>query len=218
MRDELKLTRVELFPQHLSGMSPPQALQKMKDAGVTAVSYGVVPFTKDHEANRKLFEFAKTFGMSNLACDPDRDAFDSLDKLCDEYNITAAIHPHGPGSKWFEIKQIYDAVKDHNPKIGLCNDTGHLIRANQDPVEACAVFKGRLHDIHFKDFKKKPDGGWEDCVLGEGELKVDALTKALIDMNYKGVIALEYEGGDPVNASKKCLDRIKKAAAKAKQA
>jgi sugar phosphate isomerase/epimerase len=211
---ELKLKQVEIFPGHHAGQSPQQVAEKLKQHGLRCVSYGVVPFKKDPEANRRFFEIGKALGVKSLSCDPDRDAFDTLDKQCEEYGIAAAIHPHGPGAKWVEIKQIHDAVKDHHKLIGLCNDTGHFIRANQDPVEACHVFKDRLYGVHFKDFKKTADGKWEDTVLGTGELKVDALVKTLLEMGYQGPLSLEYEGGDPVVSSQKSLDRIEQAASK----
>jgi sugar phosphate isomerase/epimerase len=210
--NDLKLKYVEIFPGHHAGQSPQQVKQKLDKAGLRAVAYGVVPFKKNADENRRYFEIGKALGIKSLSCDPDPDAFDTLDKQVEEYGIAAAIHPHGPGAKWVEIKQIHDAVKDHHKLIGLCNDTGHLIRANQDPVEACHVFKDRLHGVHFKDFKKLGDGKWEDCVLGEGELKVDALVKALLEMKYTGPLSLEYEGGDPVEASRKSLAKIHAAA------
>ena len=216
--NDLKLKQVEIFPGHHQGQSPQQVAEKLKQHGLTCVSYGVVPFKKDPDANRRFFEIGKALGVKSLSCDPDKDAFDTLDKQCEEYGIAAAIHPHGPGAKWVEIKQIHDAVKDHHKLIGLCNDTGHFIRANQDPVEACHVFKDRLYGVHFKDFKKLPDNKWEDTVLGEGELKVEALVKALLDMKYQGPLSLEYEGGSPVESAQKSLDRINQAAAKSRPA
>jgi sugar phosphate isomerase/epimerase len=208
----LNLKEVEIFPGHHPGLTPPQVRQKVESYGLKVSAYGVVPFTKNIDANRKFFEIGKILGLRSLSCDPDKDAFDNLDKLVEEYQIAAAIHPHGPGAKWVKIQQIWDAVKDHHKLIGLCNDTGHLIRADQDPVEACHVFKDRMHGVHFKDFKKVGNGKWEDCVLGDGELKVDKLVQALLDMKFRGALSLEYEGGDPVEASKKCLDRVKQAA------
>lgn len=215
--NDLKLKYVEIFPGHHPGKSPQQVREMLDAKGLRAVAYGVVPFKKDPEANRRFFEIGKILGVKSLSCDPDKDAFDTLDKQVEEFGIAAAIHPHGPGAKWVEIKQIHDAVKDHHKLIGVCNDTGHFIRANQDPVEACHVFKERLHGVHFKDFKKAGNK-YEDCVLGDGELKVDELTKALLDMKYTGPLSLEYEGGDPVEASRKCLARVQQAAMKAGQA
>ena len=210
--NELKLKQVEIYPGHHAGQSPQQVAEKLKQHGLRCVAYGVVPFKKDPEANRRFFEIGKVLGVKSLSCDPEPDAFDTLDKQVAAYNIAAAIHPHGPGSRWRETKQIYDAVKDHHKLIGLCNDTGHLIRANQDPVEACHVFRDRLYGVHFKDFRKVGDNKWEDTVLGTGELKVDALVKALLELKYQGPLSLEYEGGDPVESAQKSLDRIEAAA------
>jgi sugar phosphate isomerase/epimerase len=214
----LKLTQVELYPGHHAGLGPRQAREKVESYGLKIAAYGVVRFTKDIDANRRYFELGRTLGLKSLSCDPEKDAFDNLDRLVEEYQIAAAIHPHGPGATWVETRQIWDAVKDHHKLIGLCNDTGHLIRARQDPVEACHVFKDRLYGVHFKDFKKTEGGKYEDCVLGQGELDVDKLVQTLLAMNYRGSLSLEYEGGDPVEASKQCLDRVKQAAKKARPA
>jgi inosose dehydratase len=220
MKNDLKLHWVELFGAHLSEHASPeqmeQAKQKLKDADVTAPSFGVVDFSKNQDANRKLFEFAKAMGMKNIAANPDRDAFDSLDKLVDEYGITIAIHDHGPGAKWVKVQQIWEAVKDHNPKIGLCNDTGHFIRAGEDPIEACHVFKSRMYDMHLKDFKPNGSGGWEDVPLGDGKLDVDGIIKLLLEHHYPHGLFIEYEGGNPVPSTQKCVERVKQAVAKAR--
>jgi sugar phosphate isomerase/epimerase len=114
-----------------------QAFLKLcKDYDITPFAYGVQRFTKDHDENKKVFEFGKALGIKNFSADPNPDSFDSLDKLCDEYKIAVAIHPHGPAGKglhrWYSADVILKAVKDHNPLIGTCLDTGHLIRT--EPV------------------------------------------------------------------------------------
>ena len=214
----LGIKEVEIFPGHHPGMNPKQVREKVESYGLKVAAYGVVPFGRNIDANRKFFEVGKTLGLRSISCDPDKNAFDNLDKLVEEYQIAAAIHPHGPGAKWVTIEQIWGAVKDHHKLIGLCNDTGHLIRAQQDPIEACRVFKDRMYGVHFKDFKKTGNGKYEDCVLGEGELKVDDLVKTLLDAKFRGALSLEYEGGQPVEASKKCFDRIRQAVKKAQPA
>ncbi len=221
MHADLKLHFVELFPAHLAAQSPASVAEKLKAADVAALSYGVVGFTKDEAANRKLFELAKSYGFTNLSCDPDPDSFDGLDKLTEEYKITVAIHPHGPQNRWGKIDTIQKAIKDHSKMIGLCADTGHLIRAGEDPMRAVETFKDRLYAIHLKDFKKVGDGKWEDVPATEGSLDVNALVKFLLANKYAGGVFIEYEGerkddpNHPVTASLKSLETVKEAVKKA---
>ena len=68
-------------------------------AGVTISGFGVSSFSKNHDANRKYFEYGKALGVDYLSADPDRDAFDSLDKLVEEYGIAIGIHPARTGGQ-----------------------------------------------------------------------------------------------------------------------
>lgn len=215
MSQTLHLHHVEIFPGHHQNMSPKDVVEMLKKYEVKAVAYGVVPFGKDEDANRKYFEIGKILGIKSLSCDPSPDSFDNLDKLVAEYNIAAAIHPHGPGHRWAKIETIHNAVKDHHKLIGLCADTGHLIRAEQDPVKALHVFKDRLYGLHLKDFKKLGPDRWEDVPASEGSLDTDAVVKFLIEQKFDGAFSIEYEGDQPVEATQKSLNRIKAAAAKA---
>ena len=179
------------------------------DAGVTIGGFGVSGFSKDHDANRKYFEFGKALGVDYLSADPDRDAFDSLDKLTEEYAIAIGIHPHGPGAKWDKIDQIAAAIKGHSEKIGICLDTGHLLRSKQDPVRAVDVFGKRIYGVHLKDVKDAKTF----TILGEGDLKLAEFLQALARLKYNYCMALEYEESEsnPIPDIKKCLEAVKEA-------
>ena len=217
MQNTLKVSNVEIFPGHHPGKSPQQVKELLAKHGIKAAGYGVVPFKKDEAANRKFFEVGKILGIKTLSCDPDPDSFDTLDKLVDEYQISAAIHPHGPGHRWAKVKTMWDAVKDHHKLIGLCADTGHLIRAGEDPLEAMHAFKDRLYGVHWKDFKHLGGDRWEDVPAGDASLKVDPLIAFLIERKFDGAFSIEYEGDKPVEAIQKSLARIKEGVAKAKK-
>jgi sugar phosphate isomerase/epimerase len=220
IQQDLKLKEVELYSRHIQGLSPRQVVEKLTAHAIKCVSFGVVDFGKNHDANRKHFELGKELGCKNLSCNPENDAkcWDSVGKLCDEYNMTVAIHPHGPGGRWVKIDQIYDAIKDVNPKIGMNDETGWLIAADEDPIRALDVFKGRTYAIHLKDFKKGPDGKLQDVPAGDGQLDVEAFVKKLLEYKFDGALAVEYEGENPVPAVQKSLERIKAAVKKAKDA
>src|SRR5436305_3515997 len=162
---DLGLHYIEFYQKHANSNASAdqiQALLKLcRDYEITPVCYGVQDFSKNHEANKKIFEYGKTLGIKTISANPSEDGFDSLDKLCDEYKIAIAIHPHGPtgGGKlhrWYSAEVIMKAVKDHHPLIGACLDTGHLIRAEQlgeklDPAQQVRVMGARNFGMHLKD-------------------------------------------------------------------
>ena len=187
--------------------------------GVTPVAYGVQGFTKNTDANRKNFELGKALGLKYISADPSPDSFDSLDKLVAEYKIAIAIHPHGPVGngklhRWYSAEVILAAVKDHNPLIGSCLDTGHLIRAAQlgkrlDPAAEVRAMGARNFGIHLKDHDNERK---TDVVIGKGALDVAALLRALRDVKFAYLISIEYEAKpeEPTADVKACVDVFRK--------
>jgi inosose dehydratase len=221
---ELGLHYVEFFgPKHVAVNSTPEqikaTLKMCGDYGIKPVAFGVQSFTKNHDANKKTFEFGKALGVQALSADPSRDSFDSLDKLVEEYKIAIAIHPHGPQGKtlhqWYSAEIIMDAVKDQHPLIGTCLDTGHLIRSaqlgkNLDSAQQVRVMGARNFGMHLKDHDNQTK---TDVVFGKGVLDVPGVLKALKDVKFKGYISIEYEA-HPENPSpdvKACIDVFKDA-------
>jgi sugar phosphate isomerase/epimerase len=210
--NKLGLTSVELFDAHFSSTSSDADIEAMKSKtrslGIKMMGHGVNRFGPDHEANRRWFVFAKKAGIKNISADPSEDAFDSLDKLCDEFGIRIAIHNHGPGARYDKIADVLNAVRGHHPSIGACADLGHYIRSGEDPVRAINLFEGRLYGIHLKDFaeqKAKTHG----VILGKGHLDVVGVFKALRQVNFPadGCLSLEYEENPkaPLADIKECL-------------
>ncbi|MDB5313816.1 MAG: sugar phosphate isomerase/epimerase [Gemmataceae bacterium] len=223
---ELGLKKAEFYSKHIPPGSSPDQLKEIlklcKDYDVTPVGFGVHGFGKDHDANKKVFEFGKAVGLKYLSADPSPDSFDSLDKLCEEYQIAIAIHPHGPAGKglhrWYSAEVILKAVKDHHKLIGSCLDTGHLIRAAQlgeklDPADQVRQMGDRNFGMHLKDHDNKRK---TDVVFGspEGALDVAAVLKALGEVKFKGGICIEYEANpaDPSPDMKECVAYTRKVA------
>ena len=221
---ELGLHYGEFYQKHCPLTNKPEQAQAFlkicKEYDITPVAWGVQGFGKDHDANKKIFEFAKLLNLKNLSADPTMDSFDSLDKLCEEYKIAIAIHPHGPGSRWTQADQIMKAVKDHNPLIGTCLDTGHLIRMAQvgvklDVAEEVRKMGARNFGMHLKDHDNKRK---TDVVYGKdgGVLDVPAILKALREVKFKGTISIEYEANpnDPSPDVKQCVAIFKESVKK----
>ncbi|MBC7853217.1 MAG: sugar phosphate isomerase/epimerase, partial [Pirellulaceae bacterium] len=189
----------ELYGKHLdtkaSDEQIKETLKLLEDAGIKLAGHGVHGFTKDHEANKKLFEFAKKAGVKVITADPTPDSFDSLDKLVAEYDIRIAIHNHGPKARYDKIADTAKAIKDHHKWIGACVDTGHYIRSGEDPVKAVLEFGPRCFAAHIKDEKVANTPASDNVVIGKGHLDVVGLFKALkkIEFPATGSLSLEYE-------------------------
>jgi inosose dehydratase len=220
---ELGLHWIEFYSKHAPPDSKPEQIEAIKrlcsEYRITPIAFGVQGFSKNHDANKRMFDFGKALGVKYFSADPDPDSFDSLDKLCEQYGIGIAIHPHGPIGRglhrWYSAEIIMAAVKDRHPLIGSCLDTGHLIRCAQlgmplDPAEQVRVMGKRNFGLHLKDHDNERK---TDVVLGKGSLKVQELVKALKDVDFRGWISLEYEA-NPKNPSPDmaaCLEVLRQA-------
>ena len=209
---DLGLHSVEFFNAHFDVKSSDQQIADIKakteKLGIRILGHGVNPFTNDHEANRRWFEFAKKAGIKNISADPTEDAFESLDKLVAEYNIRIAIHNHGPGARYDKVADVLNAIKGHHELIGACADLGHYIRSDEDPVRVINLLKGRLYGIHLKDFAERT-AQTKGVILGEGHLDVEGVFRALkkVDFPADGCLSLEYEENpkNPLDDIKACL-------------
>jgi len=216
----LGIRNVELYRGHLPTNATEAQIKAaralLEKYRITPVAFGVENFSKDHEANRRLFVFARALGVRYLSADPSLDSFDSLDKLVAEFNIGIAIHPHGPSGKqlhrWYSAEVIMDAVRNRHRLIGTCLDTGHLIRSAQDPfnrkldpAQQVRHMAARNFGLHLKDHDNKTR---TDVVFGRGILNVPSVLRALREVKFGGYIAIEYEANpnNPTADVRACLD------------
>ena len=190
----------------------------MDKSKIKLVAHGVNGFSKNHDANRKLFDFAKRAGFKNITADPAPDSFDSLDKLCEEYGVRICIHNHGPGHRYDKLGDVQRAIKDHHKLIGACIDTGHVLRSDEDPVKWAAELGERVYALHIKDVAERTSRT-HDVVIGTAHLDLVGLFKTLNKIKFPadGSISLEYESNpnNPIDDVKECLVAARKAIAKA---
>lgn len=209
----LGLHFIEFFDKHLSPNANEatlaECLKLLKEADIKLAAHGVNSFSKNHDANKKFFEFAKRAGIKNITASPAPDSFESLDKLCAEYDIRIAIHNHGPGDAHYRtLEQMTKALAGHHPNVGACVDTGHVIRAKEDPIKWLREIGPRVFALHIKDDVNQK-GGSQNVIIGKGHLDVPELFKTLKEIKFvgDGSISLEYEAnpGNPIDDIKQCL-------------
>ena len=201
------------FPCDAAHEGFPRVKQRLEAEGIVTVCFGVEGFTGDHAANRRKFEFAKALGIEVLTADPTPDAFDSLDKLTDEFGVKIGIHNHGPGARYDKVADTLNAIKNHSPMIGACVDTGHVIRSGENPHEVIEQLGSRTISLHLKDWKRgtvcqTSTNCGEERILGQGDMNMAAVAGVLKVMDFTGPVVMEYENSpdNPVPDMKVGLD------------
>jgi len=167
--------------------------QKLAQAGIKLVNYGVVMLPNDEAKCRTVFDFAKDMGIETIVSEPPEEAFDLIEKLCEEYQINVAIHNHPKPSHYWSPDRVLAVSKGRSPRIGSCADTGHWMRSGVNPLEALKKLEGRILNLHFKDLNEFGQRKAHDVVWGTGKADVKALLVELDRQNYKGVFSIEYE-------------------------
>lgn len=213
---EAGLSYVEIWPRHIPADADPaeqdRALGTLRENGITVDSYGVVRFGADEAANRKVLEFCRKAGVRAVSADPDPDALELAQRLCDEYDINLAVHNHGRKHRYGRCDQLDKLFAETSPRIGLCLDTAWLLDVGEDPVEAAERYGERLYGVHLKDFVFDEEGRPEDVIVGTGGLDLPAFMAKLRDLNFSGYLSLEYEGDpeNPLPKVKECIAAVRK--------
>jgi sugar phosphate isomerase/epimerase len=194
---QLKTPLLNLKDVHLPMKPLDQVAAKAaayRAAGFVLTAAGNITFDKDDDADiRPKFEYLKAAGIPIAVCAPTHQNLPRLEKFVKEYNIKLAIHNHGPEDKNFPSPfDVLAAVKNLDPRIGLCMDLGHSLRAGADVVAAIHAAGPRLYDIHIKDLADA-SAKESQVAVGEGVMPVRAIFQALIDTHYAGNVDLEYE-------------------------
>lgn len=209
---DLGVQYVNIKDVHLSRTEGPEAIRAgrkaFEDAGLTIMGGGTLTWkTNDEAAIRKDFEYARLAGMPLVVCSPNPDALDTLEKMVKEFDIKAAIHNHGPEDQWYPApSDVLERVEGRDPRMGLCMDIGHSVRANADIVKSVADAGPRLLDLHVKDLTDKSNKD-SQVEVGRGVLDVVGVFKALVQSKFGGHVALEYEinAKDPVAGMRESL-------------
>ena len=188
---------------------------KLKEADITALAYGVVGLSKKPDDNRKVFEFAKFFGIRVINTES-VDAIDAFEPLVKEYDIKVGFHdhpmqPNNPNYKMWDPNYILSVVKDRDIRIGACADTGHWVRSNLKPVDCIRILKGHIVSSHLKDLHAPLPSG-HDVIYGTGVSDVPGILAEFKAQGFDGPISVEYEYNwdKNVDDATQCIDYVKK--------
>lgn len=165
---------------------------KLAAHNVTGYAVGPIYMKAQEEVDR-AFEYAKRVGVKLIVGVPNHEILPYVEQKVKEYDFRYAIHLHGPDIKLYpNAKDIYEHVKDLDPRIGMCLDIGHDARDGQDPIADLKKYKDRVFDIHMKNTTAATKEG-KTGEIGRGVIDIPAFVKMLRKVKYSGACSLEYE-------------------------
>jgi len=212
----LNLQYLEPYSGHVKVTTDSSKIAELKKLfakyQIQPFGYFVDEFGTTVQSNRDKFEFARAMDLKVLVGTPTKEHLDSLDILVEEFKIPVAIHNHGPGSVYATISDVEKVLENRHKLIGVCVDTGHFMRSDQDPVKAIRTFGERTYSVHLKEVDK--DKKFQ--VMGKGVLDLDGMLGELRKIHYRNCLVLEYEEHpeDPMSEISECLRVIQAAARK----
>ena len=165
---------------------------KLAEKGVNG--YGVGPiYMKSEKEVDDAFAYAKRVGVRLIVGIPNVELLPYVEKKVKEYGFNYAIHLHGPDINIYQdAEDVWNHVKDLDPRIGMCLDIGHDFRNGKDPIADLKKYISRVYDIHLKNVTDSTKAG-KSVEVGRGLINIPAFVNALRATGYSGVVSLEYE-------------------------
>ena len=165
---------------------------KLAEYGV--VGYGVGPiYMRSKEEVDNAFNYAKRVGVRVIVGVPNYDLLPYVNEKVKEYDMQYAIHLHGPDIATYpDAEDVWNNVKDLDPRMGMCLDIGHDRRNGKNPVADLEMYHSRVFDIHLKDVTGATKLGYS-VEVGRGILDIPGFVRMLRKVQYTGVVSLEHE-------------------------
>jgi inosose dehydratase len=196
MAKRVGMTHICLKSNHLPLDSTPEVIQQVarqvRESGLDLYAGGVIGMKSQADIDQ-AFNYAKQAGMRVIIVTLPYDLLPYLDNQVRQYNIKAAIHNHGPSDKTYPTPDVaYDKIKKLDPRLGVCIDIGHTLRAGMNPAKAAKYCADRLFDIHMKDIEKaRPEA--RSTEVGRGVINIREFLHTLLDIKYAGILSFEHE-------------------------
>ena len=144
------------------------------------------------------------------------EVFNKCGTLCQSVGIQFGYHNHDfEFTTMFGNDRLYDVMLKNTDPLLVAQqlDIGNMYPTGAMPIDYITKYPGRFELMHVKDQLKKPDGKYENTLLGNGILPLKQILKAARKVGGTSQFIIEqkeYQGMDPVACSKLDLQAMNK--------
>lgn len=196
MTTGLNIRNISLKSFHMPLDSSPGQIREISEevrgAGLNLYGGGVIDLKSTKEIEN-AFEYARIAGLKVIIGSPDPETLDRVEAKVKETGIKVAIHNHGPDQDVFQTPSIIlEKISGRDPRLGICMDIGHTVRAGSDLLEETNRCIDRILDIHLKDVTAASASG-RPVEIGRGIIDFPAFLSLLAEKGYGYMASFEFE-------------------------
>jgi len=203
--NRLGVREIEMSRTEFMLMKPPspemcQSARAMFDrAGIRCVSYYTATIRSEQDLDYAV-RYGRILGARNITGDATGDMLRKIDDRLTREGLTFGIHNHYFKNEKFPFESADDvlrALQGRSRTMGATLDVGQMVSCRQDTVEAVRKLGPYLRMVHLKDVAAPGDE--VNVLLGRGAAKIPEVMAELHRVNYRGLVAVEYEKEGDVN-------------------
>jgi len=190
---------------------PPEARAEAKalfdKAGVRVVSIGHI-YLEDEKEIRKLFEFAKFFGIEDMTVEAQPFALPIYDRLSAEYGIKCGLynHPIGKNKKFpYTRPEKMLAAIEPMKSLRAFPDCGHWGRSGLDIVECAKKLRGKMVAVNVQNLSA--DKNCEE--YSKGSLPIAKFVAELEEGGFGGYYIVMFNKAPDRSQIEKVLPSVK---------
>jgi sugar phosphate isomerase/epimerase len=194
----LGIKQVEMSRGEFMLMKPPtpemcqSARDKFDRAGIQCVSYYTATIKNERDLNYAV-RFAKILGARNVSGDATGSILNRIDERFTAAGLTFGIHNHWfkRGFAYQSVEDVQQALSGLSKTVGATLDVGQMAACGHDPVDAVRRLAPRLRMVHLKDVAGT--GAEHNVLFGRGIARIPEVMAELKKIDYRGLVAIEYE-------------------------
>ena len=192
----LNIKNLSLKSYHMPLDSSPDQIReitgKVRGAGLNLYGGGVIDLKTEGEIEN-AFAYARMAGIKVIIGSPKPDLLGLVEEKVKEHDIRVAIHNHGPDQDVFQTpSDIMENISGMDPRLGICMDIGHTVRAGSKLLDETSRCFDRILDIHLKDVSEASAEG-KPVEIGRGVIDIPSFLSLLIESGYPYMVSFEFE-------------------------
>jgi len=123
-------------------------------------------------------------------------ALNRIGDYAESRGVKVGIENHGgPTRDGLRIARIMEGVE--SPAVGINYDPANFLKIGVDPLIALRQIRPWVNYTHWKDVRWV-EGETAYCAVGEGEIQWRPIVRELLEVEYTGYWAIEYETPEDV--------------------